>query len=204
MDFMWVSGFCKRRVCYKDYLMKRVIYIGFIVVTLTIIATMSSAGDKVKMTPLGELHQKIMTDYPSMSHISRTELEKQLTSDAFLILDIRPAKEYNVSHIAGALQVDPDISSESFRTRYGKAVKNKRLIVYCSVGHRSSDLGERLQNTALNAGAVSVQNMEGGLFGWHNDNRPLVNASGSTSGIHPYNAFWGRLIENKDAIRYNP
>lgn len=201
---MWVSGFCKRGVYYKDYIMKRVIYIGLIAATFAVIATMSSADHKVKTTPLGELHQKIMTNYPSMSHISRTELEKQLTSGKLLILDTRPAKEYNVSHIAGALQVDPDISPELFRARYGKAVKNKRLVVYCSVGHRSSDLGERLQSTALNAGAVSVQNMEGGLFGWHNDKRPLVNASGSTSGIHPYNAFWGRLIENKDAIRYRP
>lgn len=139
-----------------------------------------------------------------MSHISRTELAQSLASEDVLILDTRPQEEYAVSHIKGALQVDPDVSLEDFKARFGHAVKNKKVIVYCSVGHRSSNLGQRLQSTALSAGAISVQNMEGGLFGWHNDARPLENAAGATTYIHPYNTFWGRLIEDKDNIRYRP
>ena len=204
MRFMWPNSFCKRRFCFKDYIMMRVIYIGLIALVFIMTASLALAEDKTSPSPLNKIHQKIMTDYPKLSHISRVELEAHLTSGDVLVLDTRPEKEYKVSHIPGALQLDPKIGSELFLRKFGHALKDKRVVVYCSVGRRSSILGSRLQNTALSAGAISVQNMEGGLFGWHNDNRPLVNASGTTTGIHPYNIFWGRLIKNKDAIRYRP
>jgi len=178
--------------------------IGLLGLVFLIAAAFSFEKTQESSSPLGKIHQKIVSDYPDMPHISRAELDKNLTSQEFLILDTRPIEEYNVSHIATALQVDPDISPEDFRLKFSKTLKNKRVILYCSVGRRSSNLGDRLKSTALNAGAISVQNMEGGLFGWHNDSRPLVNASGTTSSIHPYNVYWGRLIENKDDIRYRP
>lgn len=180
------------------------IYIGGLVLGVLLIASQIFINDKPQVSPLGKIHQDIVIDYPNMSHISRADLEKELSSSDLVILDTRPEKEYNVSHIEGALQVDPDITPDSFRVRYGQALKNKKIIVYCSVGKRSSILGNRMQSIALEAGAMSVQNLEGGLFGWHNDSRPLVNASGETASIHPYNAYWGRLIENRDEIRYRP
>jgi len=184
--------------------MTRVIYIGLLVLATLLATAITLAKDKTSASPLAKVHQDIVTDFPDMSHMSRAELETQLTSTDILILDTRPMEEYNVSHIPGALQVDPDIDPETFRTQFGASLANKNVIVYCSVGRRSSILGDRLQNTALASGAINVQNMEGGLFGWHNDERPLVNRSGTTSDIHPYNAYWGRLIENKGNIRYRP
>lgn len=184
--------------------MTRVIYIGLIALVVIMATFYIFAGHNMRLTPLGKVHQNIVTEFPNMTHISRAEIETRLTSGEILLLDTRPVKEYNVSHIAGALQVDPDISPELFLIKFREALKNKQVVVYCSVGQRSSVLGTRLYSTALSAGAMSVQNMEGGLFGWHNDKRPLVNASGSTSKIHPYNTYWGALIENKDAIRYSP
>ena len=163
-----------------------------------------SAKNQSRVNSLGKIHKTIVSDYPNISHISRTELAQHLASKGVLILDTRPQEEYEVSHIKGAQQVDPDISAEAFKIQFGNAVKNKKIIVYCSVGRRSSNFGQRLQSTALSAGAVSVQNMEGGLFGWHNDARPLENSEGATTYIHPYNAYWGRLVERKDDIRYQP
>jgi len=184
--------------------MTRTIFIGMLALAALLAAAITFTKDKAAASPLGKIHEKIVTDYPDMSHMSRAGLEKRLLSSDLLILDTRPIEEYNVSHIPGALQVDPDISPVAFRTKFGKLLKNKKVVVYCSVGRRSSILGDRLHSTALTAGAISIHNIEGGLFGWHNDNRPLVDASGATSGIHPYNAYWGRLIENKDTIRYRP
>lgn len=184
--------------------MIRVIYIGLLSLIIIMAAILFVKKDKTDLNPLGDIHEEIVTDYPDMSHISRATFETQLQSNEFLILDTRPVEEYNISHIKGALQVDPDISPKAFKTKFETALKNKKLVVYCSVGRRSSILGERIRNTALSAGAISIQNLEGGLFGWHNDNRPLVNNSGATSEIHPYNSFWGRLIENKEFIRHHP
>ena len=198
------AAFVNAEFALKNKLMTRLFYIGFIVLVFAMTTTHSFARNNTGSTPLAKIHQKIIKDIPDMSHISRADLATQLGSNEILLLDTRPAKEYNISHISGALQVDPNISPKMFHIRFGEALKNKKVIVYCSVGRRSSILGSKLQSTALSAGATSIQNMEGGLFGWHNDNRPLVNASGNTSGIHPYNVFWGRLIENKDDIRYRP
>ncbi len=184
--------------------MKRIIFIVSLGLTAVIAARFSIAKNQDHVNALETIHKTIISDYPDMSHISRTELAQSLASEDVLILDTRPQEEYAVSHIKGARQVDPDISPQAFKTRFGHAVKNKKVIVYCSVGHRSSNFGQRLQSTALSAGAVSVQNMEGGLFGWHNDARPLENAAGTTTYIHPYNARWGRLVKRKDDIRYHP
>jgi len=198
------AAFVNAEFTLKTKLMTRLFYIGFIVLVFAMTTTNSFARNNRDSNPLDKIHQKIIKDLPDMSHISRADLATELRSNEILLLDTRPLKEYNISHISGALQVDPNISPEMFHIKFGEALKNKKVIVYCSVGWRSSILGSRLQSTALSAGATSIQNLEGGLFGWHNDNRPLVNASGDTSGIHPYNLFWGRLIENKDDIRYRP
>lgn len=153
---------------------------------------------------LTQIHQDIVADYPTISHISRAELQSLLTAKNTLILDTRPLKEYNVSHIPGALQVDPKMDVKSFEVKFSSQLKDKTIIVYCSVGRRSSILGERIQQTALKAGALGVQNMEGGLFGWRNDNRPLENSVGLTTLIHPYNIFWGRLVEDSNSLAYTP
>ncbi len=184
--------------------MNRRVYIA-----VTGFALLSSIGfsfikGNTPLTPLDEIHQEITDEFPEMPHISRADLERQLTSDNLVILDTRPMSEYLVSHISGALQVNPEMSAEEFQAKFAGSLKNKTIVVYCSVGHRSTIFGHRLQNEAIAEGAKKIQNLEGGLFGWHNDGRPLVNASGATSGIHPYNTFWGRLIETKDDIRYQP
>jgi rhodanese-related sulfurtransferase len=204
MRFMWLDAFCKRTVYSKNRIVSKIIYISFLALALILAAIFTYAKNETNLTPLGKVHQDIEVNYPHMSHISPAELEKQLMSDDLLIFDTRPLEEYNVSHIAGAIQIEPDITPENFTAKFRESLKDKRVIVYCSVGWRSSILGTRLEGAALNAGAVSIQNLEGGLFGWHGANRPLVNPLGTTSKVHPYNAYWGRLIENKDDIRYRP
>jgi len=136
--------------------MTRTIYILPLALPFLIAAAIIFKKDEASSTPLSKIHQEIISDYPNMSHISRAELENHLTSAGLLILDTRPIKEYNVSHIEGALQVDPDIGPEAFRTKFGKLLKNKKVVIYCSVGRRSSILGDRLHSTALTAGAISI------------------------------------------------
>ncbi len=42
--------------------------------------------------------------------------------------------------------------------------------------------------------SVSVLNLEGGLFQWANEGRPLA---GGATGVHPFNSFWGRGLESR-------
>jgi len=143
---------------------------------------------------------------PTARHISADKLEALINNndDELLVLDIRPLAEYNVSRIKGALQLDPDIKPEYLSAHIGKAALGKTVIVYCSVGWRSSLAAKRLNQSLITSGATSVANLEGGLFGWHNESRPVVNSSGLTTLIHPYDDKWGTLLERKETIAYSP
>ena len=138
-----------------------------------------------------------------MRHISRAGLQVWLTKDNpnLILLDTRPLPEYRVSHIDGAVQIDPDSQA---RKLDALELEGKIIVVYCSVGRRSSNFAQRLETELSQAGAQTVMNLEGGIFGWHNDGRALVNAQGVTDMVHPYNAFWGsRYIARKNKTAYS-
>ena len=150
---------------------------------------------------LSALHQGIISDYSQVSHISAEAFDRQNTDD-IILLDIREADEFAISHIAGARRIDPEISTENLLTQLPKDLTDKTIIVYCSVGRRSSALAARAKAHLLAKGAADIVNLEGGIFGWHNEKRPLTSASGSTDYIHPYNDYWNRWVKRKDKTRY--
>lgn len=154
--------------------------------------------------PLAVLHDEIVADYPALDHVKAEAVLQRLQNapGRTLIWDSRPVPEYAVSHIPTAVQIEPDARAEDLLTRFD--VSGKDIVIYCSVGRRSSIVGERTRAELLAAGARSVANLEGGIFAWHNSGRALVNASGPTQAVHPYDEFWGRLIKNRDAARYTP
>ena len=171
----------------------------------SIVATLSISGtiSDQENSALSAKHEKIMQDFPGIAHISSDELQHIETNKA-LIFDIRKTDEYNVSHIAGAILVSPKMSANSFLEKYNDAAKGKTVIFYCSVGQRSSIFAKRVQDGLKNSGTVAVFNLKGGLFDWHNENLPLVTTSNEpTEYIHPYNKFWGRMVNQKSKTRYN-
>lgn len=42
-------------------------------------------------------------------------------------------------------------------------------------------------------------NLEGSIFAWANEGRPLVDDKGLATKVHPYDAKWGELL--KPALR---
>jgi hypothetical protein len=67
------------------------------------------------------------------------------------------------------------------------------IVVYCSVGYRSSVLARKLQDM----GVTRVYNLEGSIFKWANEERPLVRNGDTVQKVHPYDAYWGKLLETK-------
>ncbi|MEM6491501.1 MAG: rhodanese-like domain-containing protein, partial [Pseudomonadota bacterium] len=102
----------------------------------------------------------------------------------------------------GALRLDPDADADAFMAQYGALIAGRDVIFYCSVGVRSSRMAERL--APVLGDARSVANLEGGVFAWHNQSRPLEDAQGATPFVHPYNRSWGRLVDRRDFIRRTP
>ena len=110
-----------------------------------------------------------------------------------LLLDARAAEEYAVSHIEGAIRIDPDGKLPAW---IADIEPERQVTVYCSVGYRSENVGRRLQA----AGFTKVSNLYGSLFDWVDRGYPLVDSSGNvTRRIHTYNARWGELVTHPEA-----
>lgn len=148
---------------------------------------------------LAAVQADIENRFTRIEHISAAEMTALPATD-LLIFDTRPAAEYAVSHIENAYRIDPDMRAAAFSTQFGAAAQDKILIFYCSVGVRSSQLAEALLDDL--PGARGIYNLRGGLFGWHNEGRALVNAAGPTRAIHPFDNKWGQLIRGQSWLSY--
>lgn len=164
---------------------------------LMTIFTTTSWADK-----LADINQELIEKYPTVKHISAEELKNQLNvqnrSDVILF-DVRESKEYAVSHLDGAIRIDPSIKTDDFFKQYDDDLKGKTAIFYCSVGRRSSQLINRLETTNNSDKSLEMLNLEGGIFRWTNDTLPVDGV-----GVHPYNWYWSRLIDDKSMIHYSP
>ncbi len=140
----------------------------------------------------------IKNRYPDVNRISVDSLAHWMESPGDeeknhkkpLLLDVREQDEYVVSHIEGAMHMAPD--TEEFPV-IGEMPKDTPIVVYCSVGYRSSALAERL----LEAGFTNVSNLEGSIFAWANKGYAVYRGSEPVNAVHPYNAVWGRLLESE-------
>jgi len=106
-----------------------------------------------------------------------------------VILDVREKGEFEVSRLKNAIWIgydDFDIS------RIDSIDKEREIIVYCSVGYRSSKIGEEL----IESGFKNVKDLYGGIFKWANENRPIYNDSSQTTEVHAYNRKWGQFLTN--------
>lgn len=114
-----------------------------------------------------------------------------------LLFDIRTAEEYEKSHIASSLRLDPDTGQDDFAARYAALVAERDLVFYCSIGQRSTELLERVESVCRKAGAKSCRNLRGGIFRWYNEGKPVVDASGMTNDIHGYDPVWAVMVERR-------
>ncbi|MEO8439297.1 MAG: rhodanese-like domain-containing protein [Spartobacteria bacterium] len=105
-----------------------------------------------------------------------------------VLLDVRTAAEWKVSHLPGARWVDPKADAT---TAAAETTKDAPIVTYCAVGYRSGQMAERLRA----AGYRRVQNLEGSIFEWANEDRPLVRNGQPATRVHPYNKVWGRLLK---------
>jgi rhodanese-related sulfurtransferase len=169
---------------------------------------MSIQPSMAESKKLAEIQQWILKNHPDVHHIDNQNLKKIMSTDdlnkvdSVVIFDVREEAEYEVSHISNAIQIDPDIDKKSFLDLYSKELESKTVVFYCSVGRRSSVLAEKVGQDLQQAGAGDVVNLEHGIFGWHNQNFPLESNNINTEYIHPYNRWWGRIIERKEFIRF--
>jgi rhodanese-related sulfurtransferase len=155
--------------------------------------------------PLPVIDEQLRREFPEIESINAADLQILLNREPGpLILDIREADEYAVSHLKGALRVDPASELDDVLRTTGPDLKGRTIIVYCSVGVRSTALAARLRKGLTARGVTRIANLSQGIFGWHNARRPLVRSDQVTPYVHPYDALWGQLVKRKELARYSP
>jgi len=136
------------------------------------------------------LKQSLRHRFPKVKWIATEELSEWLADKNRpppVLLDVRTKAEWDVSHIPGARRVDPDAPIEKANSGISK---DTPIVTYCAVGYRSGVVATKLRE----AGFTNVQNLEGSIFQWANEHRPLVRDHKPVKTVHPYSSLWGRLL----------
>ena len=133
----------------------------------------------------------VRDDFPQVRHLSTDDLAKLLEKQPEItILDTREPEEYEVSHIQGAVLARN--AKDALDALEDQDLDNL-VVVYCSVGYRSSRVAAILKRR----GYSNVFNLEGSLFKWANEDRPIYRGDQKATKVHPYDESWGRLLEQK-------
>lgn len=177
------------------WLMKSMRIIGVVSVCFSAVLTLGcsscaedSAWDKIL--------SRVRREFPDVGMTTTQELadwQGKSKGDPPLLLDARAAEEFGVSHLRGAVLVDSD-------SALGEALEGvdpgRPIVVYCSVGYRSAKVVRDLQGM----GFQNVTNLEGSIFAWANEGRPVFRGGESVAWVHPYDERWGKLLDQ----RYHP
>lgn len=103
-----------------------------------------------------------------------------------VLLDVRNSEEQEVSQLHGAQYLDPVHPNIAAL----RIPEDATVVVYCSVGYRSAAIIEDLER----AGIQNVYNLQGGLFDWANQDRPIYRGEERVEEVHPFNRLSGLLL----------
>jgi sterol desaturase/sphingolipid hydroxylase (fatty acid hydroxylase superfamily)/rhodanese-related sulfurtransferase len=143
---------------------------------------------------MNALQERIRRDFPEVRQITSAELTKMLAeSGPLLLFDVRTAPEYKVSHLPGALRLDPGTLPADVIKKYSK---ESPAVLYCSVGYRASRVARALSRE----GWTTVSVLQGSIFQWVNEGRTLECEGRPTKLVHPYSASYVGLIPPE--VRY--
>lgn len=117
--------------------------------------------------------------------------------DNYLLIDSRTKAEYATSRLSGARH----IHYKSDNAGLDQLPRDRKIVVYCSIGYRSDLLTKRLVGLGYDA-----INLYGGLFEWVNRDLPVFkwdkthNQEERSQIVHPFNSLFGKWINNQNII----
>jgi rhodanese-related sulfurtransferase len=151
----------------------------------------SSCASRVNEPEMETIKQTVRERFPEVTQISTAQLSewlKQADDQRPILLDARSTEEFEVSHL---LRARPAATEEQALEALHSVGKDQRIVTYCSVGWRSSELAQKLKAR----GYANVSNLEGSIFQWANEGRPVYKGDQPTTRVHPFDAQWGRLLK---------
>ena len=98
---------------------------------------------------------------PKYPTVTPDEFEQTIAEPDVQLVDVRTPEEYEQGHIVGAMNID--WKSDAFADEAGQMLdKSKTVAVYCRVGHRSYEAGDKLYKM----GYKHIVELQGGLEAW--------------------------------------
>ncbi len=135
-----------------------------------------------------EVNTQIKENFSEVEHITIDEFISRKQDNQILLIDVREAEEYAISHIPGAINITDANEIASLADNL-----EQEVVVYCSVGYRSAIMAEKLQKI----GVYDVANLQGSIFAWANADMRLTNKIGDTKVVHPFDKHWGQLLNDE-------
>lgn len=148
--------------------------------------------------PLGGfiLRQAVALKFRDVRRVTPSELVawmKDVNRPPPLLIDARAADQFTLSHIDGAVNIDP---AKPDLAQLEHVRRDLPLVVYDGPGA----VGAAMVTGLASAGFSRVSNLDGGLFRWVNEDHPVINAEGLAAKVAPISWSWGRLLKS----RYRP
>lgn len=138
---------------------------------------------------MDEIKQTVRKRFPEVPQLSTAELAQWIADTSRptpLLVDVRAPKEFAISHLQGATN-----STRVEDVVRARGSKDRPVVVYCSIGYRSAAFADKL----MQKGVTNIYNLEGSIFQWANEDRPVYRGSVIVQEVHPYSPKWGKLLK---------
>jgi rhodanese-related sulfurtransferase len=86
-----------------------------------------------------------------------------------IVIDVRTPEEFNEGHIKNAININ--FYDTNFKNQLNNLDKDKKYLIYCRSGARSSKTLDIMRNLEFN----EVYDLERGIIVWNNANYNLIN-----------------------------
>ena len=138
----------------------------------------SKMSNTEKLEQIETLYARSKRLFPEVVDLTVKELDRLRETEEVLLVDARNPQEQEVSMLPGAIraqELDQAIADAPSRT----------LVVYCTIGHRSGLLAQKLQ-----ASGLKVYNLKGAILSWTHAGNELVDDQGPTRRVHVAGPNW--------------
>lgn len=140
-----------------------------------------------------DIRRRIAENHPRVAAISTEELARWLDDAGRpkpVLIDVRAREEFAVSHLPGAVWAETEAQQ---RAVLDPLPADRPVVFYCSVGWRSARAADHWRR----AGRAPAFNLDGSIFQWANENRPLFRDGQAVAVVHPYDRIWGSLLDRR-------
>ena len=148
-----------------------------------------SSTDQKKLEKIHAMYQSYKKRaFPTAPDVTVEKLLQWEKVDSVVLLDVRSAKERRVSMIPKA------ISQKEFEKNIVK-YRDRKIIVYCTIGYRSGKKVVKMRKKGWNA-----YNLIGGVLAWSHAGQTFSAPDGDSLRLHVYGKKWNLAPEKYTAV----